>query len=234
MQYELPGSIVLSYLGGSLGNALAHLITASCTGEVVAPYNETYHVKEWPYEYIDCTITDNSVMRWNKTIHAGDVIQVHCANADIVCKKFPASKCIMLRAEEEHVFHAIQRQWMLNTSFVNAGVDVPEINAVKAVLSAWDWIEYNLDYLDSTGIQWDHPNALTLDFNAVLDNIELIEEFLQIKLSPPALKFYKQHIGTQLGYFHRFNIPKFKFAWDIYTGVGKTAPIQDLAEKFFS
>lgn len=223
MQYNFPGSIVISYLGGTFGNALASMITASQTGIVQLPVHNIFHVANWPYEYIDCTITKHNVIRFNKNIVPGDIVQLHCLNAELVSYKFPSSQCILLTCQPTDEYFGIQRQWLVNKS--TQGITVNDI------LSAWDWIIYNLTYYNQSSRVLTHPHVLCLDFKSVVDNINIIEEYLKIKISDHAMQVYKEHIANQMSVFYNKDT-SFNFAWTTFNQSGPTAPIEDLAKEF--
>lgn len=223
MQYRLPGSIIISFVGGTFGNALAHLIMSSQTNELYHPIDKTFHQTDWPFDFINCLITNDSTINWNKEILPNDIVQVHCANADILAYKFPSSKLLLLTCDNE--YYAIQRQWqVLNTD---------DLDKFETILSAYNWVTYNLDYLNSTGRQHNNSAVLSIDFSDVANRLEDIEDFLQLKFLPEPKEIYTAHIEKQMKTFYEIN-SNFKFAWDVYSTHGSKAPIVDLTNEFLS
>jgi hypothetical protein len=225
MFYSFPGSIVLSYLGGTFGNALASVIESSSTGRIRLPNKNTFHTVIWPIESIDCTITKDSIIRFKKEINTGDIIQLHCLNAKLIAYKFPNSRCIMLDCNHDDEYYGIQRQWLVNTS--------PTETSIANILSAWDWIEYNISYYTQSGRNNQHRNVLCLDFKSVIDKFELIEEYLSLTFSKEAKNVYILHYQKQMQNFYIKNA-NFEFAWKVFNGHGPNALIEDLASEFVS
>jgi hypothetical protein len=223
MFYSFPGSIVLSYLGGTFGNSLAALITSSRTGHIKLPNKNTFHVNEWPLEPIDCTITKNNPIRFIKKINPSDIIQLHCLNSELISYKFPDSRCIMLDCNHNDEYYGIQRQWLVNTT----PVDI----SVANILSAWDWITYNINYYTLSGKNNQHHNILCLDFKSVIDNFKLIEDYLKITFLEQAKEVYVLHYQKQMQKFYIKNT-NFEFAWKVYSECGPAAFIEDLASEF--
>lgn len=225
MFYSFPGSIVLSYLGGTFGNALASVIESSRTGRIRLPNKNTFHIVNWPIESIDCTITKDSIIRFKKEINTGDVIQLHCLNAKLITYKFPDSRCIMLDCNHDDEYYGIQRQWLVNTS--------PTETSIANILSAWDWIEYNISYYTQSGRNNQHRNVLCLDFKSVIDKFELIEDYLSLIFSKEAKNVYILHYQKQMQNFYIKNA-NFEFAWKVFNDHGPNALIEDLASEFVS
>jgi len=226
MFYSFPGSIVLSYLGGTFGNALASAIESSRTGRVKLPKNNTFHVVNWPLESIDCTITKNNPIKFTKEITPSDIIQLHCLNSELISYKFPDSQCIMLDCNPADEYYGIQRQWLVNNT------NTTEIS-IASILSAWDWIDYNLNYYTESGRNNQHCNVLCLDFKSVIDNFKLIEDYLKIKFLQEAKEVYTIHYQKHMQNFYIKNA-NFEFAWNMFNDVGPNAPIVDLASEFVS
>jgi hypothetical protein len=224
MFYSFPGSIVLSYLGGTFGNSLATLIASSQTGSIRIPNKNTFHTV-WPIESIDCTITRDSIIKFTKEINIGDIIQLHCLNAELISYKFPNSHCIMLDCNHADKYYGIQRQWLVNTH--------PTEISFANILSAWDWIEYNINYYTLSGKNNQHHNVLCLDFKSVIDNFELIEDYLKITFLEQAKEMYILHYQKQMQKFYTKNT-NFEFAWKVFNEHGSTALIEDLAKDFVS
>jgi hypothetical protein len=225
MFYSFPGSIVLSYLGGTFGNSLATLIDSSRTGRIRLPHKNTFHGIRWPIESVDCTITQDSIIKFTKQINTGDIIQLHCLNAELISYKFPNSHCIMLDCDHNDEYYGIQRQWLVNTHPI-------EISFAN-ILSAWDWIEYNINYYTLSGKNNQHHNVLCLDFKSVIDNFELIEDYLKITFLKQAKEMYILHYQKQMQKFYTKNT-NFEFAWNVFNEHGPTAPIENLAKDFVS
>lgn len=226
MFYSFPGSIVVSYLGGTFGNSLATLIDSSQTGHIKLPNKNTFHGGiNWPIESINCTITQDSIIKFTKEINTGDIIQLHCLNAELISYKFPDSHCIMLNCDHNDTYYGIQRQWLVNT--------VPIGISVANILSAWNWIEYNINYYTLSGKNAQHDNVLCLDFKSVIDNFESIEDYLKITFLAQAKEVYILHYQTQMQKFYTKNT-NFEFAWKVFNENGPTALIEDLASKFVS
>lgn len=223
MYYSLTETIVVSYLGGTFGNSLAMLVDTSRTGKVKQPYRDTFHVNDWPIESIDCTITKDDPIRFKKKIQPEDIIQIHCLNAELIAYKFPNSRCIMLDCQTSDEYFGIQRQWLVNTN--------PKDTSIENILSAWDWIEYNINYYSKTGKINQAPGVLCLDFRSVQDNLQTIEDYLGIKFLPQSKEIYLSHYQKQMQKFYDKNT-NFDFAWTVFMNRGPTAPIEDLAREF--
>jgi len=225
MIYDFPGSIVISFLGGHFGNALASLIKSSLTDEVLYPVRNTFHVLSWPVGPSDWTITKESTINFTQEIAYNDIIQLHCLNADLIFYKFPSSRSILLTCDAPDEYFGIQRQWLVNT--------LPTGVSVDNILSAWNDIEYNLSYLDISKRVQQHDKILCLDFKSVVENYFALENFLELKFSDQAKQVYEKHLTKQLGTFYDRN-ENFDFAWNIFQTQGATAPIRDLATEFVS
>lgn len=225
MFYSFPETIVLSYLGGTFGNSLATLIDTSRTGKVKYPTRDTSHVNNWPIESLDCTITKTSPVRFKKKIDSNDIIQIHCLNAELITYKFPHSRCIMLDCQPSDQYFGIQRQWLVNNT--------PLDTSIKNILSAWNWIEYNINYYNTTGLVNQGPGILCLDFKSVVDNFQSIEDYLRVKFSQPSKEIYISHYQNQMKKFYNKNT-NFDFAWTVFHDRGPLAPIEDLAREFLS
>lgn len=227
MFYSFPGSIVLSYLGGTFGNSLASVIESSRTGRIKMPKNNTFHVINWPLKNIDCTITKNNPIRFTKEITPKDIIQLHCLNSELISYKFPDSQCIMLDCNPADEYYGIQRQWLVNnTSTTEISID--------NISLAWDWIGYNLNYYTESGRNHQNrSNVLCLDFKSVVDNFKLIEDYLKITFLQEAKEVYKMHYQKQMQNFYIKNA-NFEFAWNVFNDIGPDAPIVDLASEFVS
>jgi len=223
MFYSFPGTIVLSYLGGTFGNALATLIDTSRTGKIKQPNGRTFHVNNWPIESIDCTITKNDPIRFRKKIELDDIIQVHCLNTELIAYKFPHSQCIMLDCQPSDEYFGIQRQWLVNTN--------PIGTSIKNILSAWDWIEYNINHYNITGKMNHGHDVLCLDFKSVIDNFKLIEDYIGVVFLQESKEIYTSHYQKQMQEFYTKNT-NFDFAWKVFDDCGPTAPIEDLAQEF--
>lgn len=223
MVYNYPGTIVLSYLGGTFGNALASTIISTRTKQIQQPNGNTYHVNKWPIDPIDCSITYENIVRFNKPITPNDIIQLHCLNADLILYKFPESKNILLTCPLEDEYFGIQRQWLVNTP--NIQIDI------KNILSAWNWIEYNSRYYNLTGRNFNNSKLLCLDFKSVSENFDKIEDYINMSISIKSKDAYKKHLEKQMVVFYDKH-PIFDFAWNVFTNVGPTAPIEDLAREF--
>lgn len=223
MVYDLPGSIVISYLGGHFGNALASLIKCSITDKILYPVGNTFHTLSWPIGPVECAITKESTINFRQKIEHNDIIQLHCLNADLIYYKFPNSKSILLTCNASDEYFGIQRQWLVNTTPI--GVNVENI------LDAWNWIKYNLSYLDTSKRVQQHDKILCLDFKLVDKNYPVLENFLELTLSDSAKRIYEQHLALQLATFYQRN-KNFDFAWNIFLVQGASAPIYDLAKEF--
>jgi hypothetical protein len=226
MIYSLPGTVVISYLGGTFGNALAALVIGSQAGRIRLPNKNTFHTVNWPIESIDCTITKDSIIRFKKEINTGDVIQLHCLNAKLIAYKFPDSRCIMLDCSDFDQYFGIQRQWLVNNQITST-------KSVDTVLSAWNWIKYNLNYYNDSGKINQFDKVLCLDFKSVIDKFELIEDYLSLTFSKEAKNVYILHYQTQMEKFYIKNI-NFEFAWDVFNSQGSAVPIRELAKDFVS
>tara|TARA_R110000822_G_scaffold308530_1_gene436599 strand:+ start:157 stop:834 length:678 start_codon:yes stop_codon:yes gene_type:complete len=223
MIYNIPGSIVISYLGGTFGNALASLINSSRSRVIKYPTGNTFHVVNWPIDPIDCTILKDKPVRFTKKVAENDIMQLHCLNAELIHYKFPASKIILLTCNQYDEYYGIQRQWLVNTNPIGI--------TVKNILSAWDWIEYNLNYYSISRRELSSDNAVCLDFKSVVDNFKKIENYLELTLLDKAKNIYINHYNNQMKTFYNHN-PNFNFAWEKFNTTGHSAPIKDLAIEF--
>jgi hypothetical protein len=179
----------------------------------------------WPIENIDCTITKDNPIRFLKEIKPGNIIQLHCLNSELISYKFPDSQCIMLDCDHNDEYYGIQRQWLVNTTPLGISID--------NILSAWDWIEYNVNYYTLSGRNNQHHNVLCLDFKSVIDNFKLIEDYLKITFLKKAKEIYTIHYQKQMQQFYIKNT-NFEFAWKVFKDNGPTAFIEDLASEFVS
>ena len=225
MFYSFSGTIVVSYLGGTFGNSLDTLINASLTGKIKQPRGDTFHVNDWPIEPIDCTITKNDPIRFRKKIESDDIIQLHCLNAELIAYKFPVSRCIMLDCQSGDEYFGIQRQWLVNTT--------PIDTSINNILSAWNWIEYNLNYYNKTSKINQGHGVLCLDFKSVIKNFKSIEDYLGVGFLQEPKEIYILHYQKQMQKFYIKNT-NFDFAWTVFNDRGPTAPINDLAREFLS
>ena len=223
MIYSIPGSIVLSYLGGTFGNALASLINSSQSGVIKYPAGNTFHVSHWPIDPIDCTILKDKTVKFTKKVAENDIVQLHCLNAKLIRYKFPDSKLVLLTCDQTDEYYGIQRQWIVNTK--------PMHITIKNILSAWDWIEYNLNYYSISKRDFLADDVLCLDFKSVADNFEKIENYLELKFLDTAKSVYIDHYNTQIKTFYNHDV-NFNFAWEKFTAIGPLAPIEDLAREF--
>jgi hypothetical protein len=223
MIYSFPDSIVLSFLGGTFGNALGTLIESSLTGKVKKPVNNTFHVNNWPFASIECTITKDSILNFTKKINPTDLIYLHCLNAELVQHKFPTSRCILLTCQSDEEYFGIQRQWLVNTNPIGV--------TVENILSAWDWINFNINYYNASDRILTHNDVLCLDFKSVVNSFDLIENYLKLKLLLPAKQIYISHYQSQMELFYNQNT-SFNFAWNILKTQGCDAPIENLAKRF--
>ena len=223
MIYNIPGSIVISYLGGTFGNALAALINSAQSGVIKYPIGNTFHVINWPINSIDCTILKDKAIEFTKKVGENDIVQLHCLNANLVYYKFPASKIILLTCDQTDEYYGIQRQWIVNTK--------PKDITIENILSAWDWIQYNLNYYSISQRDFSTDNALCVDFKSVTDNFEKIENYLKLKFLDTAKKVYIDHYNTQIKTFYNHDI-NFNFAWEKFTTIGANCPIEYLAKEF--
>lgn len=223
MIYNIPGSIVISYLGGTFGNALAALISSAQSGVIKYPIGNTFHVINWPINSIDCTILKDKAIEFTKKVGENDIVQLHCLNANLVYYKFPASKIILLTCDQTDEYYGIQRQWIVNTK--------PKDITIENILSAWDWIQYNLNYYSISQRDFSTDNALCVDFKSVTDNFEKIENYLKLKFLDTAKRVYIDHYNTQIKTFYNHDI-NFNFAWEKFTTIGANCPIEYLAKEF--
>jgi hypothetical protein len=223
MIYNYPDNILISYLGGTFGNALSGLILSAISNNIYHPNNNNFHVIDWPIETSSCMITEDSVIKFKRQLSANDIIQLHCLNADLIYYKFPASRSILLTCNPEDEYFGIQRQWLVNTNPASISVD--------NILNAWDWIGYNLNYYNSANRIQQHDKILCLNFKSVSSSYNLIENYLELTLSNTAREMYETYITAQTNSFYNIN-ENFAFAWKVFTEQGANALINDLAKDF--
>jgi hypothetical protein len=227
MIYNIPESIVISYLGGCFGNSLAVMLLSSKTKKIFKPSENTFHVVSWPIDSNDCTITRNSKIKFLKSLESTDIIQVHCLNADILNYKFPVSKRILLNCTNDDEYFGLQRQWLVLTD--------QTMSQNNLILSAWNWIEYNCSILNENGriLESNNKDTLCFDFKTVSENIDNLELLIGFKITADAKNIYQTHYQRQMEKFYIIN-ENFKFAWNVYHQQGPTAPIEDIIIKDLS
>jgi hypothetical protein len=87
---------LVSYLGGSFGNALTNLINGAVINHWREPTQSNYHTMPWPYDSEQAFIRLNSPVNFFYPIDKFTVVQFHCVNSSILRNKFPDSKGIVL------------------------------------------------------------------------------------------------------------------------------------------
>lgn len=223
MIYSLPGSTVISYMGGTFGNSLAALVYSSRTGHIIYPKHNSFHVMPWVIDPIDSTIHPEKALHFRREVTSEDIIQLHCLNASLVVSKFPESKVILLTCDSEDEYFAIQRQWQVCTNLQSP--------SIETILSAWDWIEYNLTYYNQSGRNFKANQVLSVEWKSVLQCLDKIFDFLNITVNAHALEIYMRHIDRQMSTFYNRD-KNFEFAWQTWITYGADAKIQDLAKEY--
>ena len=104
---------LVSYLGGSFGNALANLINAAVINNWQKPNQTDYHTTPWPYDSDQAFIRLASPIDFFYPIDKFTVVQFHCLNSSILRNKFPDSKGIVLSYTPEQEKYILNRLWQV-------------------------------------------------------------------------------------------------------------------------
>jgi len=227
MIVDIPGSLVISYLGGCFGNSLAAAIIMSKKNITILPKNENFHdCTDWVLETPSEMITMDSDIKLRRSPGSiTDIIQVHCLNTLLLKCKFPSSHRVLLTCTPDLEKYAMNRQWKLLNNL--------DQDQKVLTLSAWDWITYHQEHYDRTGRLFDNDHCLCIDFRKVPESWALIEEIIEMNISKTSKIIYQEHIKTQMEKFYSLH-PCFELAWTVYNQQGADAAIEDLVNKEFT
>ena len=228
MVVDDPTLTIISYLGGSFGNTLAMIVESSDTGKIKTPKGLTYHVNQWIFNPDDAYITKTSNLRIQAKIVNTTIGQVHSVNSSTLLTKFPSSKIILLSYHPEEVYFILQRLWIV-LKRDNCASRLDRIN------SAFDLIDYVQEFLSKEPAEFNLVNdrLLNINFKSLIDNISLIEQFVNKKFHINAVANGKEHLERHLKHFFNYD-DDFLFAWTGYCRHQKLCPINDLAVQYLT
>lgn len=214
---------LISYLGGSFGNALANLINAAVINNWQEPNQIDYHTTPWPYDSDQAFIRLDSLVNFFYPIDKFTVVQFHCLNSSILRNKFPDSKGIVLSHTPEQEKYILNRLWQV--LFKPTCLEKwPE-----QVFQAFHHIVYNKKQLEDQQVVFESCNQIKIiEFDQIIDNISVVENLIGCKISAQHIKKYQDYIDQQMINFYTLE-PSIKFAWKIYEQFGADAPIIDIA-----
>jgi hypothetical protein len=216
---------LVSYLGGSFGNALANLINAAVSNNWQKPNQSNYHTMQWPYDSEQAFIRLDSPVDFSDPIDQFTVVQFHCLNSFILRNRFPNSKGILLSYTPDQEKYILNRLWQVLYK------PTCSEKLSEQVISAFNHIVYNKTQLKEQQISFESCDRIKiLAFDQVIDNIDVVENLINCKISARHIEKYQTYIDQQMINFYTLE-PSIKLAWEIYEQFGADAPILDLVKE---
>jgi len=216
---------LVSYLGGSFGNALANLINGATGNHWQEPNQSNYHTTPWPYDSEQAFIRLDSEVNFFYPIDRFTVVQFHCLNSSILRNKFPNSKGILLSYTPDQEKYILNRLWQVLYKLTCAE------KLSEQVVSAFNHIVYNKKQLKDQQVFFESCDRIKiLAFDQIIANIDLVENLINCKISARHIEKYQNYIDQQMTNFYTLE-PSIKLAWEIYEQFGADAPILDLSKE---
>jgi len=215
---------LVSYLGGSFGNALANLINTTVVNDWREPKQNNYHTVPWPYDSEQAFITPDSPLDFFYPIDQFTVTQFHCLNSDILRYRFPESNGVILSYMPEQEKYILNRLWRV--------LFKPNCSEKwsEQVVQAFNHIVYNKKQLEDQQINFKSCDQIKIiAFDQIADSISVVENLINCKISSHNIKQYQHYIDQQMIDFYTLE-PSIEFVWELYESLGADAPILDIVK----